>query len=148
MRIFISMVFLLTSCFGKKSSDYNYIRIEHIGPRDKHITAIIISTTNLPINNWERIVVVNESSFNKICGYIGEIKNDFSLKDEKVSFQDWEVFSITSSSGKEELTFVTSTKTASIAFFTQLDNNLRSIENEEGIKSVIHELQILLKRIE
>jgi hypothetical protein len=144
--IVISLVVLFFSCLGK-GSNMEYIKIEHVGERDKPITTVIISHQDFPIEDLEKLIIVSEQSFDKIYGSIYKIKTELKLEDRKVSSNEWEVFRITYKGVKEDLTFVTSKKEESIQCFKQLSDELLSIRTQDGMENVIHELQILLRRI-
>src|SRR5687768_9844623 len=88
------VTFLLSSCNSRKSSNDDFIRIEHIGPSDEQIKIIVISINEIPEEvDWERNFLVTQGQFKSIEEFVsGFCSGNQPVGDKKAN--EWAVFRI------------------------------------------------------
>jgi hypothetical protein len=111
---------------------FDHVRIEHVGPIDKPIIALIISTekSNAPIT--ELSVQVDEKTFVLLINYLGS--NEYLNEEREVN--EFGIFKITKLvNGKTEIGFTT-TRNESIHFFRDLLSQLDDKHPSQLVKEI------------
>lgn len=116
------------------------IRIEHIGPEDKPIPALTISTARIEIPSTEGLVVVTKEALQLI---VQEVRVSTLKNSAAPSTPAFGTFKVTFDAGSEH--FYLTTRFNAIRFF----NHLRDVTREkDGSGQLDNYLSYLVSRIE